>query len=780
MGGNRREAERYLLDWMRKNTDEDHPISITGMKNILSEEFDLDYQSRTVSGMLKNLRAAGILEECPDERDARNRAYYYDDWTFDRSELLFLMYSVLANRSIPARQARDLVKRIRDFGGIHFDGSAFDDLLKDRDGPGAETHNREFFFNLDVIHDAIIGKKQISFTYCKYDVDKRLHGVTEHTVSPYYVTMKDQDIYLTAYSEQQGEITLFRVDHIRDVKIIPEDQIEITQAPGYDEDIDYRRSNSVIPSTIIEKQENILFRADRSIVDDIVENFSEAVLISNDPDDESKVIANIKISPHVMECWAKQYLDHVEILAPPKLRRSIYASLCSNLSKYESASSITEAEYALSGEMAQKNADQGIDRTSRHTGETGVIRKPAQTRYSTGKFIFEYDFSESDEDCLSLTPDRLIDKLVDQINKSGSLIVPERPYLTPASEEGSKWLRCDALFEVITDAEVIKREFALLFDTLAEIAALNRRETVSSMELRRRLSKEAYLLWRNYIQDIGNGRFEKDIERSAIKLISRHLSQGYSERTIAGASLHLFERDPVREDEEIFLYWNHVYEIKAAARDRCMHQGNFNFDELIRAKRLYDLMLLNAPEELINREARRLALYMVLDQFPCKVNSFTSCEGIGVPLYHVMNTDTVSEILTDPALYYPMEPNDPVDPHNMMWEEIYYMKADHGEEIISAYDDLGEFDEAGCREVALWLWRNKELNPKGIYFEGIDASNAYGRGWPDFILFPDEPFAPDEDRTGITEEDAVTALKAFARTIGIEETLVGWYRIPWI
>ena len=86
-----------------------------------------------------------------------------------------------------------------------------------------------------------------------------------------------------------------------------------------------------------DRPEWITFRADEVIVDQIVDWFGSSVTIEKDREDSSKVKARLRTSPMAMEYWAKQYMDHVEIIKPLSLRKRILESLKNSVIKYTDA-----------------------------------------------------------------------------------------------------------------------------------------------------------------------------------------------------------------------------------------------------------------------------------------------------------------------------------------------------------------------------------------------------------------------------------------------------------
>ena len=196
---------------------------------------------------------------------------------------------------------------------------------------------QELLLNLEDINYAIKHLNKISFDYCRYGIDKKLHIDSEHTASPYYVMMKDQELWLIAYSETHETISFFRIDRIKNLTILRKKAMDIERVPGHGQGLDLEYLRSSLPYMYSDRPERIVFRADAAITNQIVDWFGDAVKLERDRSDSTKIKARLKTSPTAMEYWAKQYLDHVEILEPLSLREKIRESLENGIGKYADA-----------------------------------------------------------------------------------------------------------------------------------------------------------------------------------------------------------------------------------------------------------------------------------------------------------------------------------------------------------------------------------------------------------------------------------------------------------
>ncbi len=124
----------------------------------------------------------------------------------------------------------------------------------------------------------------------------------------------------------------YRVDRITNMTILEIPATPITTLEGFESGINYKELASSLPYMYTDKLERIEFKADKCIIDQIVDWFGNEVDFKDF--DENNVIVSLKASPNAMEHWAMQYINFVEILKPENLRERIKENLKSAERKY--------------------------------------------------------------------------------------------------------------------------------------------------------------------------------------------------------------------------------------------------------------------------------------------------------------------------------------------------------------------------------------------------------------------------------------------------------------
>lgn len=121
--------------------------------------------------------------------------YYLKGRTFDPSEIHLLMDAVCSFSFLPARHSQELMKKLQKQLSVyqrrqHRPLTIVQDEKK--------TDNRQVFWNIEQLDEAVSAKKQVRFTYMEYGMDKKLHPRREkpYIVNPYGMVYMNEYYYL--------------------------------------------------------------------------------------------------------------------------------------------------------------------------------------------------------------------------------------------------------------------------------------------------------------------------------------------------------------------------------------------------------------------------------------------------------------------------------------------------------------------------------------------------------------------------------------------------------
>lgn len=313
-----------ILQILEDETDREHPYTQAQIIKRLAEKYDITVERKAVGRNLSLLKEAGFGIE------STKAGSFFDDRTFEQSELRLLVDSILCSRYINKKHSEDLIEKIVALGGKNFKSHVKHIYSV---GKWSKSDNIEFFYNIEIADEAIEKAKQITFHYNKFDETARLKKTYRQIVSPYQMILHNQRYYLMAYNEYWKNMAFYRMDKITDVEILDKPQTPIKSVPGYKNGIDYKDLATSRPYLYADKAEKIVVACDKALMDDVVDWFGNGVSVRKG--NEGQIVVTLYASKDAMLYWALQYGKRAKVLEPEDLVQKIKQTLEDVLKSYE-------------------------------------------------------------------------------------------------------------------------------------------------------------------------------------------------------------------------------------------------------------------------------------------------------------------------------------------------------------------------------------------------------------------------------------------------------------
>lgn len=353
----------YILDILQKYTDEEHRLSQKEIQDILKREYEMTVDRKTVKRNLLNLiEYESNIEYREVSRkdifrkkdsvsykgtsDFVDKEISEDDllWTdfylkqkFTNEELRLLIDSLLFSKHIPYSQAKELIKKLESLSNIYFKScSQYIYPL-----PVERTDNKQVFYNIAILDDAIRKKKKVLFEYAEYHTDKKMHlkkredgSVREYIITPYQMAVQEGKYYLICNYDKYDDISNYRVDRIRNIQILEEKgkPFETLKWSGHQP---MNLNKYMKEHVYMYSSENafVKFRIVKAMISDVIDLFGKGVNFSEETD--THVSVSVHVNERAAEQFAKNYAPDVVILQPKRLRDKLRDDLKKAWEAYE-------------------------------------------------------------------------------------------------------------------------------------------------------------------------------------------------------------------------------------------------------------------------------------------------------------------------------------------------------------------------------------------------------------------------------------------------------------
>ena len=300
-----------LLEMLRQNTDEQHPMPTSSIISSLAQ-MEITCDRRTLAQDIATLSDLGY--EIMTTTVGHEKAYYVEDRNFSIPELKILIDAVHASSFITEKKSEELINKIASLAGSH----RAEVLKRNMVCFNTRKHSNErIFYNVNDLEDAILRQKKVLFRY--FDLNEKGERVYRrdghrYVVEPIALVFNEDNYYLTCYSSRHDSTSNYRIDRMDSVEAIDEDCSEKAialrdQVATYTEQA-FKMFGGQI--------EDIILEFDRSLIGVVYDRFGEGTKMMTTS--ETKCIASVKvqISP-VFWGWLFQFGSKMKIISPERV-----------------------------------------------------------------------------------------------------------------------------------------------------------------------------------------------------------------------------------------------------------------------------------------------------------------------------------------------------------------------------------------------------------------------------------------------------------------------------
>ena len=337
----RKKLSFAILDILRKYTDEDHWLSQKDIIHILKTEYDMAADRKSVKRNITSLMEMGYeinfseaLRMFPNKDGVLEESYILSDFWLEReftdSELRLLIDSLLFSKHIPYSQCKDLVGKLEGLSNRYFQSRVrFISTL-----PETAPRNKELFYTIEVLDEAIAKGKQVAFLYNGYGTDKQLHPRRdrEYIVNPYQMAATNGRYYLIGNYDKYDDLANYRLDRITGIRLLDTPAKPVRQVDGI-------KNGLYLPKHMAEhlymfsgESVPVTFRMKKSILNDVIDWFGTEIAFFDETEDEAT--ARVTVNWHAMRHWALQYCRHIRVLTPSDLAETVESDLQMALDRY--------------------------------------------------------------------------------------------------------------------------------------------------------------------------------------------------------------------------------------------------------------------------------------------------------------------------------------------------------------------------------------------------------------------------------------------------------------
>ena len=332
-----------ILEILKKYTDDDNSLSQKEIADILAKNYNMEVDRKAVKRNLVNLAEFGYNIEATETSRVNKKGekeVLCSDWYMERefsdAELRLLVDGLLFSKHIPYSQCKTLIEKLEGLSNNYF-------KLKVKhisSLPENMPENKQLFYTIDILDEAISKGRQVEFSYNAFGTDKKLHNkvtdegkVRKYIINPYQMVATNGRYYLICNYDKYDSVDHYRVDKITDIKLLDTPVKPKTKLPDLADGHDLPQHMAEHIYMFSGQVDIVTFKAKKYLIDDIIDWFGKNVEFSQETKDE--VTVRVKVNLQAMRYWALQYVQHVKVLSPAGLVKQIKQDIADASEKYK-------------------------------------------------------------------------------------------------------------------------------------------------------------------------------------------------------------------------------------------------------------------------------------------------------------------------------------------------------------------------------------------------------------------------------------------------------------
>lgn len=274
------------LDFLRRESDEDHPVTTQDILDYLGQN-GVSAERKSVYSDLDTLADYGFDIQ---RRPGPGGGVWLGAREFELAELKLLVDAVESSRFITRKKSTVLIGKLAGLTSRHQARALQRQVFM---GQRVKSMNESAYYAVDAIHTAIAQGRMVTFRYFDFDSAKAKvfhRGGRTYAVSPYCLVWDNANYYLVGREPGEDQTRHYRVDKMA--------QVAVDDAPAdVPRDFDPAVYTARYFSMFSGQQARVKLRCRKTLAGVILDRFGREVMLVPDGEEHFTVTLDVVISP---------------------------------------------------------------------------------------------------------------------------------------------------------------------------------------------------------------------------------------------------------------------------------------------------------------------------------------------------------------------------------------------------------------------------------------------------------------------------------------------------
>lgn len=314
----------YTLEILKEYSDENHLLTQKEIADKIKQVYDMECERKSIANNIDSLIDIGI-----DIIKVPHKGSYIAERILEPSEVSYIVDALFSSKSINGKQSKDLSIKLSNLLS-KYQRKKYNYIFKS--DQINRTDNRELFYNIEIIQEAIDKNKKISFQYVRPYFEKE-NKEKPYIVNPYFLVNSQGRYYLVCNYDYFSEIGNYKVDFIKNIKILEDNRKPITEIKGYEKGLDISKYINEHIYVFGDRTINATLKlTDENAVAYVTEWFGKNSKIYKKG---NMILSEITANEQALIYWCLQYGESVELVSPKTTRVKISEKINNIQRKYK-------------------------------------------------------------------------------------------------------------------------------------------------------------------------------------------------------------------------------------------------------------------------------------------------------------------------------------------------------------------------------------------------------------------------------------------------------------
>ena len=324
---NKKMSVLCILKVLSEYSDEQHPLTQADIIKKIEHKYGLELERKSIGANIQSLIDFGY------DIIKTEKGCYLGARDFEPSEISFLIDAVFSSRSIDSKRSRDLAMKLSNLLSMN-ERKKYKYICKADEI--VRTDNKQLFYTIDILNEAIEKGKKVSFNYNRYYFEEETRekkANKKYIINPYFLINNQGRYYLVCNLDFYNEIANYKIDLISNIQILDKDVKPITKLKGCEKGVDMAKYANENIYMFHNKTVDVTLKIENPYsAEYVMEWFGKNARFYKKDD---ITYADVTANEQALIYWCLQYGDTIELVYPNDIREEIKNKISKLLDRYK-------------------------------------------------------------------------------------------------------------------------------------------------------------------------------------------------------------------------------------------------------------------------------------------------------------------------------------------------------------------------------------------------------------------------------------------------------------